>query len=199
MPDHSNTSPLRESQLQITRKRILESMARLVTESGAFSVTHSSIASVALVSERTIYRHYPTKDQLWDDFLLWVSERVGLEELPQNEGQLIAAISTMFQRFDEHEELLRQCLEANAWSEIWMRGRKGWKESVENAVLSAAEQADRRKAAQIGAMVQLLFSGISWKTIKDHWALSTEEATEAVEFTLKLLFDELKREHKRLH
>src|SRR5690349_8916555 len=131
MSESTSMSPLRESQLQITRRRILEAMAHLVTDSGAPAVTHASLATVAQVSERTVYRHYPTKEKLWDDFLSWVSEQVGLEKLPQSEAELVGATREMFTRFDEHEALLRQCLEANAWSEVWLKGRKGWKESVE--------------------------------------------------------------------
>jgi AcrR family transcriptional regulator len=186
------SSSLRESQAEITQRRIMEAMADVVANSGAENLTHSSIARAAQVAERTLYRHYPTKDALWDAFLEWVSDQVGLSQFPRNEHELIEAVPAMFAKFDEHENLLRNCLKSRAWSEIWIRGRHGWRESVEEAV-SNGDGIDKTKARLIGAVIQLLFSGIAWKALKDHCELSGEEASHAVMISITALLGELKR------
>jgi AcrR family transcriptional regulator len=190
LPKRRYSSALRESQAEITQRRIMEAMADLVASSGAENLTHATVARAAQVAERTLYRHFPTKDALWDAFLEWVSEQVGVSEFPHNEQELIAAVPAMFHKFDEHENLLSNCLRSRAWSEVWLRGRHGWRESVQEAVQNG-DKVDREKAKQIGAVVQLLFSGVAWKALKDHCGLTGEEAAQAVQTSISALMEEL--------
>jgi AcrR family transcriptional regulator len=188
------SSALRESQAEITERRIMEAMAAIVAESGAESVTQASVAKRAKVAERTLYRHYPTKDALWEAFLQWVSEQVGLGVFPQDEQDLLSTVPEMFARFDEHEQLMRNCLSSRAWSEIWIRDRQGLRRSVEEAIARCTEGADPAKVNLLGAVMQLLFSGLAWKSLKEHWGLTGPEAAEAVTMTIRLLFAELRRD-----
>jgi AcrR family transcriptional regulator len=187
------SSALRESQAEITQRRIMEAMADLVASSGAETITHATVARTAQIAERTLYRHFPTKDALWEGFLEWVSEQVGLAEFPQDEQELIGAVPRMFGKFDEHEALLRNCLKNRAWSEVWIRGRQGWRESVQQAV-SNGDGIDGDSARLIGAVVQLLFSGIAWKALKDHSGLRGQEVSDAVTLAISALLRELHHE-----
>jgi AcrR family transcriptional regulator len=184
------SSALRESQAEITQRRIMEAMADLVANTGADKITHATVARAAQVAERTLYRHFPTKDALWDGFLEWVSEQVGLEQFPQDESELIELVPAMFSKFDEHENLLRNCLSSRAWSEVWIRGRHGWRDSVQQAVRNG-DGVDGDRAKLIGAVVQLLFSGIAWKALKDHSGLSGEDVPKAVMLSIRALLAEL--------
>jgi AcrR family transcriptional regulator len=188
------SSVLRESQAEITQRRIMEAMADLVASSGAEHITHSTVARAAEVAERTLYRHFPSKDALWDGFLEWVSEQVGVSEFPTTEEELIHAVPQMFAKFDEHENLMRNCLKSRAWSEVWIRGRQGWRESVQAAV-SNGDGVDGQEAKLIGAVVQLLFSGIAWKALKDHCGLEDGEASQAVMMSIRALLARLNDQH----
>jgi hypothetical protein len=121
---------------------------------------------------------------------------VGVSEFPNNEQELISAVPAMFKRFDEHENLLSNCLRSRAWSEVWISGRHGWRESVQQAVKNG-DLVDGEKAKQIGAVVQLLFSGVAWKALKDHCGLTGDEASHAVMTSIRALMDELHANGKR--
>ena len=56
-------SPLRAQQAKDTRNRILEGAARL-TLYNVERVTHAAVARSAGVSERTVFRHFPRKEDL---------------------------------------------------------------------------------------------------------------------------------------
>jgi AcrR family transcriptional regulator len=189
-PKRRYSSALRESQAEITQRRIMEAMADVVAGAGADKVTHATVARAAQVAERTLYRHYPTKDALWDAFLEWVSELVGLTQFPDNEHELIDLVPAMFSKFDEHDSLLRSCLSSRAWSEVWIRGRQGWRDSVQHAVQNG-DGVDGDKARLIGAVIQLLFSGIAWKALKDHSGLPGEDVSRAAMLSIKALLKEL--------
>jgi AcrR family transcriptional regulator len=187
---YSNT--LRQTQSQITQRRVMEAMADAVCETGLESITHNSLAQRAAVSERTLYRHYPTKPLLWDAFLGWVSEQVGLDELPSTEEELIESIPRMFGLLQQHETLLSACLENYTWSQVWIRGREGWRDSVRTVVSGVANGNDGLKAERVGAIVQLLFSGVCWKGMREHWGLSNDEAARAAVFAVQALLSDLR-------
>src|SRR3954466_3603430 len=57
-------SPLRGEQQQQTRERILEAAIALIAEDGLAELTVPGVAERAGVSLRTVYRHFPAKDDL---------------------------------------------------------------------------------------------------------------------------------------
>jgi AcrR family transcriptional regulator len=167
----------------------MQAMAAAILEHGEEGDSPALISRIANISERTLYRHYPTKKDLWDGFLDWVSNQVGMTEFPASEQELLEAIPEMFARFDEHDALIRACISAKAWSEVWIRGRNGWKDSVE-AVIGGYAERDAALARQVGAVVQLLYSGLTWKAMRD-WGLTSAEAAEATSWAIRVLLHEL--------
>ncbi len=71
-------SPLRAEQLEQTRLRILEAMADALADEEVEEVTVPLVAMRARVSVRTVYRHFPTKEALFDAFGEWAEEHLRL-------------------------------------------------------------------------------------------------------------------------
>ena len=71
-------SPLRAEQLEQTRLRILEAMADVLADEEVEEVTVPLVAMRARVSVRTVYRHFPTKEALFDAFGEWGEEHLRL-------------------------------------------------------------------------------------------------------------------------
>lgn len=69
-------STLREEQARNTRQRILEGASRIVMFRFE-RLTHRSVAKAAGVSERTVYRHFPTVDELHEAFREHQEKRFG--------------------------------------------------------------------------------------------------------------------------
>jgi AcrR family transcriptional regulator len=69
-------SALREAHARDTRRRILEAAGR-ITLLDLGRVTHAAVARIAEVSERTVYRHFPTVADLHDAFSDYQEQRFG--------------------------------------------------------------------------------------------------------------------------
>jgi len=69
-------SPLRAEQLEQTRLRILKAMADVLADEAVDEVTIPIVAMRARVSVRTVYRHFPTKEALFDAFGEWAEEHI---------------------------------------------------------------------------------------------------------------------------
>ena len=71
-------SPLRSEQMEQTRLRILEATADVLADEEAEEVTVPLVAMRARVSIRTVYRHFPTKEALFDAFGEWAEDHLRL-------------------------------------------------------------------------------------------------------------------------
>jgi AcrR family transcriptional regulator len=60
------TSPLRADQMEQTRLRILRAVTDVLADPGTEEVTIPLVARRARVSLRTVYRHFPTREALFD-------------------------------------------------------------------------------------------------------------------------------------
>src|SRR5438270_12116335 len=112
MMDERLTS-IRDVHKQLTRAHIVEAAQSLVRDSGEASVTISDVAALAGVSDRTVYRHFKTRDALVQ--LVWkrLRDRIGAFR-PRSGDELIETPLLAFPRYDDERELVRAYLEGPA-------------------------------------------------------------------------------------
>src|SRR5438270_6880623 len=70
------TSPLRVEQQEATRQRLLEAVLAELREHELDEISFTAVARRANVAERTVFRHFATKEALLDAFWRWwIEER----------------------------------------------------------------------------------------------------------------------------
>jgi AcrR family transcriptional regulator len=108
------TSPLRERQKEQTRMLILEAVARLLRQGELAAVTMASVAAAAEVTERTVYRHFLTREELLSAFWQWEMARAGGEDIvaPTSIDAFIETMRALFISLDAEEGLVRAVLAA---------------------------------------------------------------------------------------
>src|SRR5438270_2364187 len=105
---------IRDVYKQITHAHILDTAEAIICEAGEASVTISSVAARAGVSDRTVYRHFKTRDALVQ--LVWkrLQDRVGASTPPCSADELIERPLLAFSGYDEERELVRAYLDGPA-------------------------------------------------------------------------------------
>jgi glycosyltransferase involved in cell wall biosynthesis len=68
------SSPLRERQKAQTRETILRAVGRRLEIGGVEELSFADVAAEAKVGERTVYRHFPTKEALLGAFWTWLHQ-----------------------------------------------------------------------------------------------------------------------------
>lgn len=66
---------IREQQKALVRDAILEALGQHVAERGLFEFSVPEIAERAGVSHRTVYNHFPSRQELLEGFSSWVARR----------------------------------------------------------------------------------------------------------------------------
>ena len=170
-------SPLRAEQQEATRRRILQAMADVFADEAVDDVTVPIVAMRARVSVRTVYRHFPTKEALFDAFGEWAEENLQLvvHSYPDTLEGVLEMAPALYRMYDEREPLIRALLSKRG-QEIRARTRRRRLQTFEKAMrelTESLEPAERRRAL---AVVYLFVSAPAWQAMRDQWELEGEEA-----------------------
>ncbi|NYG59444.1 AcrR family transcriptional regulator [Nocardioides daedukensis] len=160
------------------RDRILEAALGLARARAGWNwadITFKAVADAAEVSERTVYRHFPTQRDLHDAMLLRINEHaaisyddLALEDVVEVSRRLFTSLSTFT------PELSTRALPSAA--AIAMNRERM------QALLRATEGDVR-----LAALLDVLWSNETYERLAVGWQLSTEDAVEAVTWALEAL------------
>lgn len=188
----SYTSPLRERLAQETRELIFRGAAKVLEDEAHDELSYAAVAQAAGVAERTVYRHFPTKDQLLDAVWQWTREQMGFGRYPADPRELLAMLPEVYRGFDRHARLMQGYLFSQAGRRLQQRYAARRRKSLRACLAEATAgltAADRRNAE---AVIQLLYSGRGWSALRDNWGLSGEEAAQAAAWAVQVLLREVR-------
>ena len=98
---------LREQQRAMTRDRIVKALGELVESRHPLDVTMAAVADQAGVSEPTLYRHFPTKRDLFGALGSDLYRRTTAGVAPSNLDELIEFLPKLYEQFAEMEATTR--------------------------------------------------------------------------------------------
>ena len=137
--------------------------------------------------ERTVYRYFPTRQDLMAAVVAWVNERTGRPR-GTTRDEAIELVRHLFPIFDEMAPVVREVLMAPEGLAARLDGNEDRQAAAIALVDHEAPSLDDATTRRIAAVVQLLTSAAAWQTLRDYWDMDGDEAAEAVAVTLTMLF-----------
>jgi AcrR family transcriptional regulator len=193
-PKRTYVSPLRAGQQEATRARILDAVAELMSDPRQPELTFGSVGRQAKVSERTVYRHFATKDELLEAFWVHINEQLGMVHYPETVEELLGVLPSVYTGFDRRAGLIRAHLASTAGREMRERvapkRREIFRRMLERYVASLPAQRQREACA----VMQLLFSPRAWDSLEENWGFSGQEAADACAWAIQALLGTLQAE-----
>lgn len=183
----SYSSPLRERQKADTRDLILQAVKRLLRDRGLADLSLASVAAEAGITERTVYRHFATREQLLEATWAAVNDRLGMREFPRTAMELVDRPRQVFPAFDEQGEIVRAMLASPQGRELRLRVNRDRQAAIRAAVRDARPGLREPAFTRLCAAVQLLYSASGWATMTDYWDISSEEAGKAASEAIAML------------
>jgi len=190
------TSPLRERQTADTRAAILEALGAELAAGGLEEFSIARLARRAGVSERTVFRHFPTRETLLDGLSQWFNDRVGDFPHDVSAEAIPATIAQVFADFDEHEALTRAMLASPGGREFRRHARAARLARLQAALAPVLDGADPERAAAARALVFALCSARTWQAMRDEGGLDGAAAGRAVAHAIQLILDDAKSTKK---
>ncbi len=182
-------SPLRASQKEATRQRILDAAGHLMEERGLEELSFAAIAKESGVKERTVYRHFPTKAALIESLCGWYRERVRYGDYAHTEAELLAKPTQIFPAFEQNERLARALWSSPQGRAFRLSDVEERKAGIKTAIADAVQGLPPRQARWIAAAIHALLSSATWQSMKDYWNLPGEEAGKASAMAMELLLN----------
>ncbi len=181
-PRRPYRSPARQQAAAATRDRIIDAGARLVREFTSWNwdeLTFRAVAEGAEVSERTVYRHFPTERHLHDAIMSRLEdeagiayEDVGLDNLADVTARLFASLG----RFAINDSIGTPHGSAFVGAE-----------AKRHAALSRAVSATRLPDAQrraLAGLLDVLWSPPTYERLVGSWNLDHADAVGAVQWLI---------------
>ena len=188
-------SPLRAEQMEQTRLRILDAVTDLVADPTAGELTIPLVARSARVSLRTVYRHFPTREALFDAWAEWVDERlrIHLHSYPERADRLADFAVELYRSYDESAPLVKAMLNSRAARTVRVRTRRRRQRAFERAMGELTEELEPEERLRASAVLYLLVSAPAWQAMREQWGLDGSEAGKAAAWAVRVLVDELRR------
>jgi AcrR family transcriptional regulator len=187
---------LPDARAALVRGRILEGMSAVLAQGDA--PTFANVARAAGVPERTLYRHFPTREALLSGMFDWANERLGFHgELPTSREEVSALVRRVFPGFDSLSPVIHELLVAPEGRTARLSNKGARQRAALAVVRDAAGALDRTAARHVAAVVQVLTTAAAWQALRDYWDMSGAEAAEASALAVELLLEGARARGKR--
>jgi AcrR family transcriptional regulator len=174
----------------------MQAIAALITGRNG-EITFSALAKASGVPERTIYRYFESKEELFNAFWKWLNERLGMPSPPTSPEELVAQVPALFAAFETDEPLVRAMLhddQGRATRLTTITARQSKLRAALDEVVAPLSPVDRRRLL---TSVQALLSAASWETMKDYCAATSTEAADAAQWAIDVLIAEARRQSRK--
>jgi AcrR family transcriptional regulator len=167
--------------------RILDAAIDEMREGKLDALTIAKVAERAKVTERTVYRHFLTREDLLKAVWPRMQARVGSSGFPQTADDLIATPLRLFPRFDEDEGLIRASISSETGREMRLSSNPQRQAAMLACVADALPEMDGVAQRRRAAIVQLIDSAYAWSALRDFWGMDGVEAGRAASEAIAVL------------
>jgi AcrR family transcriptional regulator len=192
------TSPLRAEQAAATRDRVVDAAIDLLQEADAGVFAMQDVADRAGVSLRTVYRVFPTKDDLLEGVLGAINERFDAiaGTPPTTRDEFESSVGGAVRAVYELEPLYRALLATIAGRKAHQSGAGTRRRSYESAFAGELTGLPADRVRLIVSMLHLVTSAPSVLWLKDYAGLDVDDASEAIGWAIAALADAAREEER---
>lgn len=188
-------SILREEQAAKTRERIEKAAAALIDATrNPEAITFKAVAQRARVTEMTVYRHFPTREDLLRGMWRQLNTRMGTGiGMPGNVEALLTQHAALFTGFDKVAPHIEASITTPQGRE--MRAalneyrRRAFRAIVDELAPGVKPEARTRAAA----ILQLLHSAHAWMSLREQWGMDGREAGAATRWAIDIVLEHLRK------
>jgi AcrR family transcriptional regulator len=185
---------LRAQQAELTRELILRALVERLEQDELAEITVPDIAAAAGVSLRTVYRYFPTREQLLEAGADWIGEILG-RPAPRTVDELLEVAETT-RHFKDHPRLFRALGATEAGREFRSVRRARWTEAIATVVREVTDNLPEDEQRRAAAVIGYINSLRGWLALHEEFGLESDETGIALEWAVRTLVDDLRRRNE---
>lgn len=185
-------SPLREEQSKQTRERIVDGLIEQLDDTGRSDFAMNEVAERAGVSVRTIYRHFPTREDLLDavqDRIDRSAVRVPVSDtadLPRHVDQLL-------EWFEAHPELVEASHVTDLGREVRRHSRRRRSAHTKNLIDGWLADLTEGEREMVFGAFRAFMGSATWRTMRSELQMSPVQTRQTFQWVLGLMLDDIER------
>jgi len=180
----SYDSPARQKAAAATRERIIDAGTRLVRGFTTWDwdeLTFRAVAELAEVSERTVYRHFPTERHLHDAIMGRLEDEAGIayEDVElDNVADVTARVFASLKRFAIKDTI------GTPHGPAFVGADARRHDALDRAVTARAPQLPDAHRRAMAGLLDVLWSPTTYERLVGAWNLDSAEAVDAVRWLI---------------
>jgi AcrR family transcriptional regulator len=187
MATDTSRSSLREAQRAVTEQRIIGALAALIDQEHPLEISMAAVAKRAEVSEPTLYRHFPTKRDLFAALAGDQFQTVAAGLAPASADDLAEAVRTVFERSAGMENVVRWTLAATDPERVPRPNVQARLAMLRTALRDVLADLDDETAQLLLRAALLLTSPMAWLYWNDYLGLDPAAAAATAGWAIKTL------------
>lgn len=196
MSPRAYSSAIRDAQLEQTRALLLDTARGMLLAGGLEALTLPKLAQVAGVSVPTVYRHFPTLDDLFRAFLEWLRPQLGLtvERLTSTTPDELPEVPLYnFPRYEAHGKVLRALMESREFNRVRVESMRDRARTASAKLKTTAPGWSPAELEARSALIWVLTSPQVWRAMRDTWGIGDDATAQAASWAMATLRDALVR------
>jgi AcrR family transcriptional regulator len=187
---------LRQRHADLTRELILRTVAEMLEEGTVSDLSVPDVARRSGVSLRTVYRHFPTREDLLGAAGEWIGVNILRAKIPD----LIAEVPQVYAEnaalWDEHPNLVDAMALTRGANSVRSIRRRERLEKLREALREVTDGLPEDEARQAFAVFAYLNSMLAWVTMREDAGLDGKQVGAAVAWAMRVLIDDLRRRQR---
>jgi AcrR family transcriptional regulator len=187
---------LREQHAMATRERILAAVADVLERGDAEEVTVPAVAEASGVSLRTIYRYYPTREELLEAAGRWIGDELLKHPYPGELDEVADLYQEGARDFDERPGLVRALALSQLGRHVRGYRRRERLEAIGQALRAELTELPEPELRRAEAVLAYLHNILAYTTLREENGLSGDEIGEAVGWAIRTLIADLRNRNQ---
>jgi AcrR family transcriptional regulator len=188
---------LREQYAAATRERILSAVADLVERGELEELTVPAVAEASGVSLRTIYRYYPTREDLMEAAGRWIGDELLKHPYPRDLDEVADLFEAGCRDFDERPGLARALALSQLGQRVRGYRRRERLEAIGRALREEVGGVDEQELRHAEAVLAYLHNIVAYTVLREECGMSGEEIGRAIAWAIRTLVEDLRRKDRR--
>lgn len=177
--------PLADRRSEFTRQLILDAALRVLEENSVTQLTVRAVARMAGMSERTVFRHFETRDALLDAVAAETRVRLALPDPPSTLAGLVAAPRALYGAFEMRSRLVRAALHSEIFDRLRLaQAHERWN-AVRRLVDAHAPKRSARERRIAAANIRYYLSASCWNYYRAYFGFTLEDTIACAETAIR--------------
>lgn len=173
----------------------MAAVADLLERGEVDELTVPAVAEASGVSLRTIYRYYPTREELLEAAGRWIGEELLGHPYPRDLDEIADLFETGVHDFDQHPGLVRALAFSRLGQQVRGYRRRERLKAIGRILREELPNLSEQELRRAEAILAYLHNMLAYTTLREEGGLSGEEVAEASGWAIRTLIADLRKKN----